>query len=332
MDFSYLMKTQPDVIKLINNSIKKNRLSQVFLFDGVKGTPKYQASMYLCYMLLCDDHNMCGECLNCKRLDEGIHPRVYQIKPTGDGLSQSIKKEQVDELQKEFNEVGVESGIRIIIIHDIDKATLSSANSLLKFLEEINDNTYAILLTENLSKVLQTIRSRSQVVSFKKIDEKTLVELYLSKGIDNELARILSKLTNNSSEGLEYSKSENLKNIITLVKKINESFFNNSNPIIVMNEDGKFLLNSKDKNDHEIFLNLLITITNDRLFYLLGKYDEMVFKETITEMDNYGVDIREIDYNETFRQIEVMLEYKERLNYNVNLELMYMDMFINCEG
>lgn len=334
MDFNFLFKTQPKVVKLINNSLKKNRISQVYLFDGVKGTPKYQAAMYLASLLLCENRNGCGECLECRRLEENVHPRLFKIEPTKSDISSAnatIKKEQMEQLEKEFMLSNIEEGTRVFIINDIDKATAASANSLLKFLEEMKEGCYGILLTENLSNVLNTIKSRSQIVTFERIDKETLKNIYLSKGIDEENARIICTLTNNSSEGIEFSKSEIIQNIITLVKKINQSFFDENNPLIVMQEEGKFLLGLNDKIYHQIFLNLLITITNDRLYYMLGKKDQIVFLETIEEMNQYGLDIHQINYNDTFKQVEIMLEYKERLNYNVNLELMYMDLLIRCE-
>lgn len=334
MDFNFLFKTQPKVVKLIENSLKKNRVSQVYLFDGVKGTPKYQAAMFLASKLLCENKCGCGKCLDCRRLEENVHPRLFKVEPTKSDLTSSnatIKKEQMEQLEKEFTLSNVEKGPRVFIINDIDKATLSSANSLLKFLEEMKDDCYGILLTENLSNVLNTIKSRSQIVTFEKIDKETLKNIYLSKGIEEETARVICTLTNNSTEGIEYSKNDNILNIITLVKKINQSFFNDENPLMVMQEEGKFLLGLNDKSYHQIFLDLLITITNDRLYYMLGKKNEMVFLETIEEMNEYGLDIHQINYNDTFKQVEIMLQYKERLNYNVNLELMYMDLFICCE-
>ena len=95
--------------------------------------------------------------------------------------------------------------------------------------------------------------------------------------------------------------------------------------------EGKFLLSNNDKALHNLFLDLLITMTNDRLYYILGNNEEMVFYESIDEMDASGYDVREFGYKETLKQLEVMLEFKERLLYNVNLELMYYDLFIRCE-
>ena len=334
MDFSFLQKTQSRVVKVLQNGIKKNRTAQVYLFDGAKGTPKMQAAMYLASMLLCDNHNACGNCLNCKRLEEGVHPRLFIVEPTkGEGVGSlpSIKKEQISELEKEFNFSSIEKGPRIFIINDIDRATLSSANTLLKFLEEMKDDCYGILTTENLASVLSTIKSRSQVITFDKIDKNTLQDIYLSKGIEPELARVISNITNNSQEGIELAKSEDLKNIILLVKKITQAFLSDQNPILVFNEEGKFLTSTNDKNIHQMFLDLLITITNDRLYYILGKKEEIVFLESLEEIDNLGFDVRSFGYNETFKQLQTMLEFKERLNFNVNLELMYYDLFIKCE-
>ena len=106
MDFNFLLKTQPKVVKLIDNSLKKNRVSQVYLFDGVKGTPKYQAAMYLASKLLCENNCGCGTCLDCRRLEENVHPRLFKIEPTKNDLSSAnatIKKEQMELLEKEFS-------------------------------------------------------------------------------------------------------------------------------------------------------------------------------------------------------------------------------------
>ena len=334
MDFSFLLKTQPRVVKILQNGIKKNRTAQVYLFDGAKGTPKMQAAMYLATMLLCDNHNACGECLNCKRLEEGVHPRLFIVEPSkseGVGSLPSIKKEQIAQLEKEFTFSSIEKGPRIFIINDIDKATLSSANTLLKFLEEMKDDCYGILMTENLASVLSTIKSRSQVLTFDMIDKTTLQNIYLSKGIDNELARVISTITNNSLEGIELAKSEDLNNVIILAKKVTQALLNNQSPILTFSEEGKFLLASNDKALHQLFLDILITITNDRLFFILGKTDEMIFLESLEKLDELGFDIRGFGYNETFKQLQTMLEFKERIKYNVNLELMYYDLFIKCE-
>ena len=61
-----------------------------------------------------------------------------------------IKKEQLLELQEEFMTKGLLTSKKIYIITDATKLNTSSANSILKFLEEPADNIIAILLADNI--------------------------------------------------------------------------------------------------------------------------------------------------------------------------------------
>lgn len=328
MDYSFLLKTQPKLVKLFSNGYKKNRLSQVYLLDGVKGTPKTQAAMYLANLLLCDTHNFCGDCINCKRIDEHVHPRILFVEPDSQG---TIKKEQIDALAEEYSYSGLEEGTRVFIIKDIEKATLGASNGLLKFLEEIKEDCYGVLLTSNLSAVLDTIKSRSQVITLEKINNELLKEAYLSKGISEETAKVLCTLTNNVSEGLEMIETDIVNKTINLVKKISKTLINNDSPVLVMNDDGKFLLTCNDKQYHYMFMDLLITITNDQLLYLMGEFQNMIFSDSASQTLEYEVDKSKIEHSALLKQLEIMLESRKRLEYNVNLELFYMDLFIKCK-
>lgn len=320
MDFERLKRTQPRVVKTIENSIKMDRLVQVQLFEGAKGTPKMEAALYLASQILCENECACGECKECKRIEEGIHPRVYLI----DAIDKSIKKEQIESLEHEFSESGLEEGKRVFIINNIDKATLSASNSLLKFLEEMKEDTYGILITDNINSVISTIKSRSQIVSFGKVSKDEIVNEYINKGVSEEISKVLAIITNDITEGMSLIEQGYIIDIVELVKDINKSFFDGNNPVLVFNEKGKFLLDISDKFYHQVFLDLLITITNDRLYYLLNKHDEMLFSDSLMEIDN----IYDINYNQTFKQIEKIIEYKKRLQYNVNLELCYISLLL----
>lgn len=320
MEYEVLKKKQPRVIRIIENSIKMDRLVQVMLFEGAKGTPKMDVALYLASLILCEKGDACGKCWECRRIKDGVHPRVYMV----DVIDKSIKKEQIEALEHEFSESALEDGKRVFIINNIDKATLSASNSLLKFLEETKDDTYGILITDNINNVISTIKSRSQILSFEKVSKEDLVLEYVSKGVDVEVGRVLSRITNDISEGMKLIEEGYILDIIDLVKKVNSAFFNEENVLLCFNEHGKFLLEINDKFYHQVFLDLLVLITNDRLFYLLGKQEELVFQDSVMSIDN----IYDIDYNQTFNQIEKIIEYKKRLQYNVNLELFYMGLFL----
>ena len=320
MGFEKLKKTQPKVVKIIDSSIKMDRLVQVQLFEGAKGTPKMDAALYLASRILCETESACGVCKECMRIKDGIHPRVYLL----DVIDKSIKKEQIESLEHEFNESGLEEGKRVFIINNIDKATLSASNSLLKFLEEMKEDTYGILITDNINNVISTIKSRSQIISFGKVSKEEIVSEYIDMGVSEEISKVLAIITNDTGEGMSLIEQGYIVDIVELVKDINNSFFDGSNPVLVFNEKGKFLLDINDKFYHQVFLDLLITITNDRLYYLLNKQDEILFSESLMKIDN----IYNINYNQTFKQIEKIIEYKKRLQYYVNIELFYISLLL----
>ena len=91
MDFNNLFTNQPNIVKMINKSFNNNRLSQVYLFYGEKGTLKMDAALYLASLVLCEAGGNCGTCGQCKKIERLINPNIFIISPDGE----SIKKEQI---------------------------------------------------------------------------------------------------------------------------------------------------------------------------------------------------------------------------------------------
>ena len=101
-------------------------------------------------------------------IDNGGYRDLYIIEP--DGVW--IKKEQILSLKEEFSSKSVNDSLRIYIIDQADKLNKAAANSMLKFLEEPEENIVAILLADNRYNVIKTILSRCQ--TFKLKGEETL--------------------------------------------------------------------------------------------------------------------------------------------------------------
>lgn len=79
--------------------------------------------------------------------------------------SSMIKKDQILDIQEKFMTKSLNQKCRIYVIYDADKLNKQAANSLLKFLEEPEENIIGILVADNRYKVLETIRSRCQILS-----------------------------------------------------------------------------------------------------------------------------------------------------------------------
>ena len=97
----------------------------------------------------------CGTCLSCRKSDDGNHPDLQIIRPSGAW----IKIDQIRELQKRIIYRPLEGVRKIYILTEAERMNLEAANCLLKTLEEPPADSVLILLTTNLDALLPTIRS-----------------------------------------------------------------------------------------------------------------------------------------------------------------------------
>ena len=150
------------VYKQLSNSLDK--LSHAYLFNLNNNIYALDMIMAFIKNIICI--NMSDEEANiiCNKIDNNNYLDVKKIYP--DGLW--IKKEQLEELQETFSTKSIENNKRIYIIYEAEKLNKSAGNSLLKFLEEPCEGIIAILLTNNINSVLNTISSRCQIINFKK--------------------------------------------------------------------------------------------------------------------------------------------------------------------
>lgn len=95
-----------------------------------------------------------------KMIDSDSLPSLITINPVG----MNIKKEQILEMMKKFSLIPVYSYYNIYIINNAEKLNDSSANCLLKFIEEPNENTFGFFITDNSERVINTIKSRCQLI------------------------------------------------------------------------------------------------------------------------------------------------------------------------
>lgn len=87
-----------------------------------------------------------------------------------------IRVEDATEILKSLSLKSYEGGYKIMIIWMADKMNIAASNKLLKLLEEPTDKTLFILISENEEDILQTIRSRCQVIHFPKLSESAIAK------------------------------------------------------------------------------------------------------------------------------------------------------------
>ncbi|MEG1494830.1 MAG: hypothetical protein RSA48_01595 [Bacilli bacterium] len=162
--FEQYKDSQKSFYDIITASVINNKkISHAYFIETNGFKESNQLAISFAKFLLCK-HNFtnsdkCGLCELCRLIDYNNCLDFKIIEPDGNW----IKKEQLTQLQSEFNTKSLINGYRVYIIKEADKLTGAAANSLLKFLEEPEENIIAILLSDNRYNVIDTIISRCQV-------------------------------------------------------------------------------------------------------------------------------------------------------------------------
>ena len=301
---------QEKVVKILKNSIQKNKVSHAYLFETNGYKNQKELALAFAKMLLCpynySNNKICVNCTQCKNIDKNIFPEIKIIDT--DGLW--IKKEQLDVLQKEFSEKSILSNKKIYIINHADRLNKSSANSILKFLEEPEENIIAILTTDNMYQMLDTIISRCQIIIFSRKNE-LYEELPLNK-IKNYIA-IPEQLT-----------EEMLENIIGQAIEFTNYYEKNGMDTILKTQK-LWHNNFKEKDIILLAINIMILYYQDILNLKLDRSVKIFKNYNLEELVNKNT-VRKLT-----KKISVLIKTKDKINFNVNSQLLIDKLIIELE-
>src|SRR5687767_11940107 len=162
--------------------IAGGRVPNALLFAGPDCVGKKLFAVELARAFVCGepvDSEGCGKCSACLRAGEILVPtaekgeeydRVFFGQHADVGMVAPFKRNlrvgSIRALEREANFRPYEAAVRFFIVNDADKMNDSAANALLKTLEEPPATTHIVLIASRPDSLLQTIRSRSQMIRF----------------------------------------------------------------------------------------------------------------------------------------------------------------------
>ena len=104
------------------------------------------------------------------RVERGTHPDLYVLEPLGD----QIRIDDVRELRRDLHMRPFEAQRRVYLVFGADTMNEDAADALLKDLEEPPDYVVILLVAEDLGPLPETIRSRCQLVPFRRLSERAV--------------------------------------------------------------------------------------------------------------------------------------------------------------
>ena len=104
-----------------------------------------------------------------------------------------IRVDDAQDILKSLALKSYEGGYKIMIVWMADKMNIAASNKLLKLLEEPPEKTLFILISENEEDIIQTIRSRCQVLHFGALPESVITEALVSRlNVEAKTATIIA--------------------------------------------------------------------------------------------------------------------------------------------
>ena len=157
---------QPLIAGQLQWSLKRGRLAHAYLFYGPRGSDREAMARTLAKALNCSKkaHDCCDACDSCRRIDAGVHPDVYWVRP--ESKSRRITIEQIREFENAVNLKPSLGRVKVGVLVDADCLGEEASNAFLKTLEEPPAQTIIILLTAEPQRLLPTILSRCLRISF----------------------------------------------------------------------------------------------------------------------------------------------------------------------
>lgn len=306
---------QPRVKDFFTHSIQSGNLAHAYIFYGAEGRGKEAFAFELAKALNCtaDGDKPCGRCPSCIKINALSHPDIKYIFP----MSKQTKPEQQAEiiktkaqnpylpveinghlsisietirtLKNEAKYASFESGSRVFIINGAEYLSREAVNSFLKLLEEPPENLYILLITDKVYNLLDTIRSRCQMVYFPEFSDSEIKRILTQHGATGEDTDALIRISQHNIKKiyrLMHSENEALRKMVyDYIKAAAAANYYSVSQVI------ESVTRKRDKNAVLEFLNLVILWFRDSLHYSIleddGDFINLDFEESIKKFASY---------------------------------------------
>ena len=291
MPFSTLIGNDR-IKKLLKRAVTEGRIGQSLLMAGPRGVGKYQFAVAVAQALNCErvtEGEACGECIPCRKIARNGHGDVRTILRESqdpsvkkESRSQFIKIEQTRAMSEQAQFRPYEGRRRVFIIDDAEWLRREAANSLLKTLEEPPETSLIILITPKPFVLLDTIRSRCQLLSFAPLTAAEIEQHLQTMKKPLDEARLRARLACGSiGRAIEIDLDEYREMRNVLLELIETLAFSRSS--LELLSAAEYLGRKLEKDEFEKHLDALMVLLADLFRLKLREADGALTNEDIVE-------------------------------------------------
>ena len=326
--------------------IKTRRIPASLLFAGEESVGKKQFALEVAKSVLCvspKESQSCETCKSCVRAatfrfpksdDRDAHKKVIFSENPDLGIvipyNRYILVDAIRNLEREANFRPFEASARFFIIDQADKMNEAASNALLKTLEEPPPTSFIFLITSRPDSLLQTIRSRCQILRFEPVPTDRIEKhLLLKQKIPFADASLIARLSRGSVGRSIKTDLEKFRVWRTEMLKVLESllFDRERSALLLIAEQ---ISDPKHKDDFETRLETLQSLIHDVWSLRLGKKPEDLVNADISfDLKRFA------EYAEApklARWINEIEELRENLRFNLNRKIAADALFMKMSA
>lgn len=282
---------QDSIVTTLRNSIINKTFSHAYMFFGPRGTGKTTISKIFARSINCEEPINGCSCGNCPKCLHSFEKECVDIIEIDAASNNGV--DEIRELKNKISLVPAELKYKVYIIDEVHMLSIGAFNALLKTLEEPPEHAIFILATTDPQKVPETIISRCQCFSFKRISENAIVDrmkfitenenISIEADVLHDIAKfsdggmrdalgLLDKLSSYTDKKITSDSFAELNGTITkgdLEKFVDNIFSNNIGEILTYIVD----INNSGKNLIQVIIQLLDYLQDTLFSYYVNNVE-----------------------------------------------------------
>ncbi|HOA30721.1 MAG: ATP-binding protein [Clostridia bacterium] len=307
---------QDKVKRTLLDIAESGRIGHAYLFVGPEGIGRKSIAKRFAQLVMCmgettNRGEVCGVCTSCKLHGSDTNPD-YKIISEPEGKN-AIGIDAIREIQESMTRAPLYGRRSFYVINNAEKMTVQAQNALLKTLEEPPEYVVLVLVCQNVSLLLETVKSRLSRMDFSRNTDEEIGEIFKRNGVEsNDMIYSYADGIPGRALSLIDSDVEVLrKDIINSVVKVT------SGGVAERKQAMKVIEGYQDKRDFVFYTFMSIY----RDIMIMSRYSRNVkIQNAGYDKELYGL-ARKLGYHKAKECIEVVDATWKRIGRNVNFKL-----------
>ena len=305
-----------DIIAHFKSSIETGNVAHAYIISGDAGSGKKALAYAFAETLECEagGTEACGTCQSCLQVSTGNYPDIITVTHEKPNL---ISVDEVrDQLINTIDIKPYKGKYKIYIIPDAELLNVQAQNAMLKTIEEPPAYAVILLLTTNLDKLLETVKSRCLKLQTKPIRERDVLA-YLTNvmGLTKEKAYFcLDFAQGNLGKAIKLAGNDEYAAIVdsvVVLANIDEMDVETLGKAVKDIEQFKMSMND--------YMDLMMMWYRDAMMLkVTGNVDKILFKNEFSTLKKQA---GKLTFKSIEDKIDAIAKAEQRLLANANFEV-----------